>query len=467
MASPCGVFPRLRSTSADVEGQGTFVSSVINLAASAMGCGVLALPRSFAVCGVRWSLAFLVIFSMWVELSLRWLVACGRFSGKRGFKENAQYFLGTGAAKAVHFCQILLLCGGIVTVFVTAASLLGCSAREMLASICTEEVPGSGAPLRRLCRAHPAPCMPRERVLLLISLAVFPLACQKSLHSLTGVSMLSFLCLSYFFVVLIWRLTSQALHATWAPWPAPIAQVDSSLFWQGPPVLLMSLLCHTTMMQLDAELSREAKPKAGAVIRLVILGLSMPCYALVGVGGLYLHGSDVSSNVLEDFVLDPWMAFARLTLGLMNVAKLATAVITLREALTASLGPSWRRFLRGSLGRAAAAAASLAAGALAAQALGSLSKVLSLLGCTLGVLFSLCLPALLYASLLRDVAALTQHSKKRDLEAPLLPRPEPQLGVLTLPKKPADWACQWLLCAAVFVGGLVFGGLGLASWLHT
>lgn len=404
---------------------------------------------------------------MWVELSLRWLVACGRFSGKRGFKENAQYFLGTGAAKAVHFCQILLLCGGIVTVFVTAASLLGCSAREMLASICTEEVPGSGAPLRRLCRAHPAPCMPRERVLLLISLAVFPLACQKSLHSLTGVSMLSFLCLSYFFVVLIWRLTSQALHATGAPWPAPIAQVDSSLFWQGPPVLLMSLLCHTTMMQLDAELSREAKPKAGAVIRLVILGLSMPCYALVGVGGVYLHGSDVSSNVLEDFVLDPWMAFARLTLGLMNVAKLATAVITLREALTASLGPSWRRFLRSSLGRAAAAAASLAAGAGAAQALGSLSKVLSLLGCTLGVLFSLCLPALLYASLLRDVAALKQHSKKRDLEAPLLPRPEPQLGVLTLPKKPADWACQWLLCVAVFVGGLVFGGLGLASWLHT
>ena len=24
-----------------------------------------------------------------------------------------------------------------------------------------------------------------------------------------------------------------------------------------------------------------------------------PCYALVGVGGVYLHGSDVSSNVLE------------------------------------------------------------------------------------------------------------------------------------------------------------------------
>eukprot|EP00913_Durusdinium_trenchii_P032543 g30465.t1 len=116
---------RLISHGSDVlEGQGTFLSSVINLSAATMGCSILALPQVFAHCGMTraghtagplclllgfrlftfpasfepffplfrfsrsWSMAFLLIFSLWVELSLRWLVACGRYSGYRGFKDT-------------------------------------------------------------------------------------------------------------------------------------------------------------------------------------------------------------------------------------------------------------------------------------------------------------------------------------------------------------------------------------------
>eukprot|EP00435_Cladocopium_sp_Y103_P029948 s1734_g7.t1 len=452
------------------EGQGTFLSSVINLSAASMGCSILALPRVFAVCGMRWSLVFLVTFSLWVELSLRWLVACGRFSGCCGFKENAQYFLGRRAAKLVHFCQVLLLCGGIVMIFVTASSLLGCSARELLASLCTEDGPPlterSGT-LAKLCRtAHPAPCMSPQRVLTLIVLVVLPLACQKSLHSLTGVSMLSFVCLAYFFIVLLVRLANRALTA-----PAlsmdlmDMSQQELPLFWQGPPVLLMSFLCHTTVLQLDSELRPEAKAKVSRVIRVVIFGEALPVYAVVGAGGLWLKGTTVSANVLQDFTNDPWMAAARLTLGLMNVAKLATAVITLREALV-SLAPSSRarKRLRSFEGRLLMGSVALVLGALAAYAIPSLTAVLSLLGCTVGVLFSLCLPAALYAMLLRRVSRTCGH--KRDLEEPLLAPPPRETGPVQLPSSDVEWTLQWLLCAAVFTGGLFVGGLGLMSWVR-
>eukprot|EP00913_Durusdinium_trenchii_P032544 g30466.t1 len=255
---------------------------------------------------------------------------------------------------------------------------------------------------------------------------------------------------------------------------------DMPLFWQGPPVLLMSFLCHTTMLQLDAELCTEAKAKVSSVIRLVVLGLALPVYATVGAGGFWLKGPKVSANVLQDFTQDPWMAAARLTLGVMplghgdatvmwwNVAKLATAVITLRESLV-SLAPSrlWRKRLRSWHGRAALSLATLVLGAVAAFAIPSLTTVLSLLGSTVGVLFSLCLPAALYAMLLRRVSSF--KCKRDDLEEPLLPSTPGRAeswaeGSIQVPRSDMEWLRQWLLCGVVFTGGLFVGGLGLLSW---
>eukprot|EP00438_Fugacium_kawagutii_P036230 Skav234087 [mRNA] locus=scaffold212:111598:116195:- [translate_table: standard] len=65
MTTGPGQMLRLISHGSDMgEGQGTFLSSVINLSAASMGCSILALPRVFAVCGMTWSLLFLVIFSV-------------------------------------------------------------------------------------------------------------------------------------------------------------------------------------------------------------------------------------------------------------------------------------------------------------------------------------------------------------------------------------------------------------------
>ena len=49
----------------------------------------------------------------------------------------------------------------------------------------------------------------------------------------------------------------------------------------------------TNLQDLDAS-------EVSKVIRLVILGEALPVYAVVGAGGLWLHGSKVSANVLQE-----------------------------------------------------------------------------------------------------------------------------------------------------------------------
>lgn len=470
------------------QGQGTFASSVVTLSAWAMGCGVLALPRVFAVCGLRRGLALLALLAVGVDASLRWTVACGRYSGKRGFRDNAEFFLGPEVGRAVYCGNVLLLFGGIVAVFVTAASLLACSAQEVLQYICVEEGAvvmqrGLRMPVQMVCEAaYPAPCMPRERVMVLVALLMFPLACQKSLHALRSVSLVSFSCLAYFFIVLLCRFGAAARGAALeggglgrllSQYEAPV----TGSFWEGPPIVLMALLCHTSILQLDDELRPEARKHIGAVIDMVILRTALPMYAMVGLGGYWLCGPDVSSNVLQDFGGDVWMAAARLMLGLMNMAKIPPATVALIDAFRSSCPQPQLRARLGSLpGRALIAAVVLAAGAYAASALGSLSQVLSLMGCTVGVLFSLCLPAALYASLLRDVAARRRAERgsgsgplSGSLLRPLLgPREHSRrtclAGAIGLPETRAAWLGHWLACATVFAAGLAVGALGLAQW---
>merc|ERR1719293_69295 len=108
-------------------------------------------------------------------------------------------------------------------------------------------------------------------------------------------------------------------------------------FWKGPPILLMSFMCHTSILQLDAELRPESKRQVGAVIRTVIQGGALPLYAFVGLGGYAIFGNGVSSNILQDFEGDLFMAVARLALGLLNMSKIPLGVVTLREDLFRSM----------------------------------------------------------------------------------------------------------------------------------
>eukprot|EP00933_Yihiella_yeosuensis_P074044 TRINITY_DN82878_c0_g1_i1.p1 TRINITY_DN82878_c0_g1~~TRINITY_DN82878_c0_g1_i1.p1 ORF type:complete len:296 (-),score=35.05 TRINITY_DN82878_c0_g1_i1:68-847(-) len=254
----------------------------------------------------------------------------------------------------------------------------------------------------------------------------------------------------------------------------PSYEAVQESFWQGPPIILMSLLCHTSILRLDKELRSREKSQVGRVIRTVIIQIAFPVYVLIGAGGYILHGNKVSPNVLEDFPRDGWMAAARLLLGIMNMVKIPMGVVTLREEIVSSLpSASLRRSMRRPMGRVAATAVVMCSGASAAASLGSLSHVLSLVGCTVGVAFSLCLPSALYfkllsSKLLRIGAKGAASEARAGLSEPLLddhPGRGAVCGAVKLPSNCKELRLQQLSCLVIFISGLIVGGLGLNSWL--
>eukprot|EP00929_Paragymnodinium_shiwhaense_P112487 TRINITY_DN80745_c0_g1_i1.p1 TRINITY_DN80745_c0_g1~~TRINITY_DN80745_c0_g1_i1.p1 ORF type:complete len:507 (+),score=82.87 TRINITY_DN80745_c0_g1_i1:83-1603(+) len=461
------------------DGEGATVSSsVVTLSSWAMGCGVLALPRVFAMCGLWPGLFLLTLFAFLVDVSLRWVVACGRYSGSCSFEGNARFFLGKSGATIVHSAQIVLLLGGIVSLFVVVASLLPCIARDLISHVCDDAGDSSSDSARSwatrgICKAHPLPCIPRDQIIVAVLCLTFPLSNQSSLHALRRFSSLALGCLVYFFCMLLVRFLGslRSSSASEIFWPSAEGLVvhaaeEGGGFWQGPPILLMSFLCHTSILRLDQELKPDARPQVASVIRTVLVHIALPVYALVGVSGYLLCGPGVSSNVLQDFEGDAWMAIARLTLGCMNMVKIPLGVITLRDVLVASLPSSRRQSMEKGMGRSLVTVAILGVSALAAASLGSLSCVLSLMGCTVGVLFSLCLPAALYWRLLRRV------QKTEGIRRPLLPQQNAAAcaarvaDVIELPRCSSAWYIQHVECATVFLVGVLTGALGFYQWVQ-
>jgi len=294
-------------------------------------------------------------------------------------------------------------------------------------------------------------------------------------------------CFVYFFVAFLVRLSFVAFlaerEASGNAWPwffrvdeESAADVDFIAFWQGPPIVLMSFLCHTSILRLDEELRPEAKPFVGNVIRTVVFRIALPVYALVGLGGYALVGPGVSANILEDFSGDVCMAPARLMLGFMNMVKIPLGVVTLREEVLRTMPSSkTKEWLSCGSGRLVITGTLLASTSLIAYWSGSLTRILSFMGCTVGVLFSLCLPAALYWRLLRGQEPKHGADGLGNLRRPLLRGGRAtgddkfEAGITGAVDFPTDAAARLrhkLLCATVFCGGAIVGGLGLFAWLH-
>ena len=93
---------------------------------------------------------------------------------------------------------------------------------------------------------------------------------SSGLHSLTYVSLLSFAGLAYFFLVLLVRLVTRPSSPGLLLEERP---TEMPLFWRGPPVLLMSLLCHTTMLQAVKAYSGTAKSEVLRAAEPILLQL--------------------------------------------------------------------------------------------------------------------------------------------------------------------------------------------------
>merc|ERR1719494_1578486 len=108
----------------EAEKRGSVWSSVINLTATAMGCGMLSMPHAFAQTGVIGGLILLVISATLGDIALVWLVRISRSTEKYSFEGNADYYFGNRGRKCLNATLVFMLFGACVAVFTVFLALI-------------------------------------------------------------------------------------------------------------------------------------------------------------------------------------------------------------------------------------------------------------------------------------------------------------------------------------------------------
>ena len=104
--------------------QGTIVSSVVNLCATAMGAGVLSLPHALANTGGVLGVCLIYGFAIAADMSCVMLVACSRACHHYSLEGVARHYLGEKGYWTVNIALLLLLYGALVLMEIVVMDLL-------------------------------------------------------------------------------------------------------------------------------------------------------------------------------------------------------------------------------------------------------------------------------------------------------------------------------------------------------
>jgi len=354
-------------------GKSSPLSATLNLLASTMGAGILSLPYAFAKCGVGVGVFLLLLCSCCNDVTLQFLVICGRSSHKHTFEGNAQHYLGDLGRRAIN-CSLLLL------LFLAAVSHL-LIVMQLFSEFMEE---ASGQPHALYCNRY---------FIGVFSLClILPVCLREDITFLRYTSAIALCNLFYFFVCLNIRFWGQdgspAIHSSVIAYNTNPAEV-----LQGLSIMLTAYICHFNIFEIDVELSRPMKRKIWGVIHISILGITTMIYCTCGMVGYFLFGKHVNNNILRDFPHDKVMMLALAAISLTNIFKLPLIIQPLRRSINEAMPQGAPRC------QVSLTVALFAFVFTVAVALGSLGKALSILGCTAGMMIAIVMPSLLRLAL--------------------------------------------------------------------
>jgi len=354
-------------------GESSPLSATVNLLATTMGAGLLSLPHAFAKCGVGVGVLLILLCGCCNDVTLQFLVVCGRSSQLYTFEGNAQHYLGNLGRRAINGSLLLLLFLGAVSCLLIVMQLLSEFMEE-----------ASGQPHALYCN--------RYFIGVFCLCLVLPLCLREDITILRYTSAIALCNLCYFLACLNIRFWGQdggpAIHPSVTAYNTNPVEV-----LQGLSIMLAAYICHFNMFEIDGELSRPAKRKIWGIIHVSISGIATTTYCTCGVVGYLLFGKHVNNNILREFPQDRLMMLALASISLTNIFKLPLIIQPLRTSVNEAMPQGVPR-----------CKVSLTVGLfvlvfMAAVALGNLGKALSILGCTAGTMIAIVMPSLLRLAL--------------------------------------------------------------------
>eukprot|EP00448_Togula_jolla_P042143 CAMPEP_0170568560 /NCGR_PEP_ID=MMETSP0224-20130122/5_1 /TAXON_ID=285029 /ORGANISM="Togula jolla, Strain CCCM 725" /LENGTH=428 /DNA_ID=CAMNT_0010890505 /DNA_START=69 /DNA_END=1355 /DNA_ORIENTATION=- len=359
--------------------RGTPLSAAVNLAATAMGTGVLTLPFAFGRCGVARCLALLAILAVTTDVSLMLLVRAGRHLNIKTFSGTTRRLFGDTGCTAFQVMTVSILFLALTAMQRVVLDLFPIFCEEML-----KLAPGTVRP---------------DITVALVNLGVLAACLSKSFHSLRFTSGAALLCLAPFVAAIVGKASAAVVLGKAASIGAVQGAASTEGLLLAPPLLASSLCCHFSVLDIDSELNPRHRERIYGVIHTVSLIVLPLTYALVGVSGVLLFGGGVAENVLTEFHGDYAMQVARGVLSLVNALRMPLIAVPLYRLLCEMLEPG--QAPKPGAPRPWAMILLLVASFVAACKLKVLTRVMGLLGGTGGVLGCFCLPAVLYLALPR------------------------------------------------------------------
>lgn len=364
---------------------GTPISSAINLAATAMGTGMLTLPFAFARCGPGRCLVLLAILAVTTDVTLLLLVRAGHATGLRTLGEIMQLLFGRIGSASFQLMMAVVLFLALTAMQRVVLDLLPMFLEELV-----------GLPGRSL-----QPVI----VSIPVNAAVLVACLSRSFHGLRFTSGAALVCLLPFVVAILSKAVVRLIGSE-DPISSYLATSSTSFegFLMAAPLLASSLCCHFSILDIDYELQPRYRNCISSVIHCVALGVIPATYALVSLAGVILFGANTTENILTQFHGDIAMHLARGVLSLTNALRMPLIAVPLyrivqglggngKEAASSASQPNERPWAGMML--------------LLVLSLGTASKmlvltrVMGLLGGTGGVLGCFCLPGLMYICLPR------------------------------------------------------------------
>lgn len=309
---------------------GTVWGGIINLSATSMGAGVLALPVAMYYGGWVLGCATLLLFAWLCDVSLMLIVQARRVSGKAGLDEMAEFFYGRAGRIVVKASLISLLFGGSVVLLLVGAQLLTPALQffalggHVYSSDCrgpcaSVDVPWWAGTIHCATCETPPIWASQSVVTVVLMAVIFPLTLARSLSALSYTSSAAVFAILFVVGCVVAKFVSRGgIEASSTPFVARANMlVGCSL--QG-----VAFCNQFNVVAVYDELPRARRKYMPTIIHTAMLAVVLPVYALASLAGYWQFGVETGhlGNILSGFPdNDHVMLTASIAVALTNVLK--------------------------------------------------------------------------------------------------------------------------------------------------
>ncbi|KNC47299.1 uncharacterized protein AMSG_03733 [Thecamonas trahens ATCC 50062] len=365
-----------------VDGESTIVESVVVLANTCIGAGVLAVPYALSVTGVALGLALLVAVALLSMFSFYLLAETRRLSGQRSYEDIAAFYFGQAGRRVVQASLVLLLIGATIIYAILMS--------DSLHPVVSQYAPAS-------------PWLSRDWLSVYAVALIYPLTLAQDLRFLRHTSMAALGCLIYLLIALCVRLfqsvSTLRVESGTDPSPDPHIirlryAIVSSKFFLALPIIAVAFNGQFNAVRVANELRNPTKSRVLAVSTGAV-SVCLVFYILFGLVGIYSFGVATKGDVLLNFRSDDVLVnVGRVALFLVLAFSYPLFFLPLRETIALILAPIVDIRSRGLPARIALTTALNAIALITSMLVPNLPGMLDVVGATCGMGIAFILPGM-------------------------------------------------------------------------